>query len=199
MSRSTSAWSKTPIAEETMQLRLELGKRAERLLEWSIGECSLLRLGNRRIAFRRQADEPSLQADLCRSGAMLERSRPAQSCLPHVVSPQGDRWITRLPAATASDSAFVAICTISVSLCRARRFSLGSIDAARPFHFTPRSHAPPASFALLRRRRFGSARYSLIRSRRTFSWTFIFVVLNSWPSTDEYRWPRVASHRKQRR
>ena len=44
MSRPTSAWSKTPIAEETMQLQLELGKRAERLLGWSIGECSLLRL-----------------------------------------------------------------------------------------------------------------------------------------------------------
>ena len=32
MSRSTIAWPKTPIAEETMQLRLEFGKQAERVL-----------------------------------------------------------------------------------------------------------------------------------------------------------------------
>ena len=52
---------------------------------------------NWRTALRRQAGEPSLSADLRRSGAMLEGSYPAQSCLPHVVSPQGDSWITRPP------------------------------------------------------------------------------------------------------
>ena len=32
MWRSTIAWLKTPITEETMQLRLEFGKQAERVL-----------------------------------------------------------------------------------------------------------------------------------------------------------------------
>ena len=53
--------------------------------------------------------------------------------------------------------------------------------------------------ALRRGRRVGSALNSLTRSRRTFSRTFIFVVPNSWPSPEEDRRPRLASHRKQRR
>jgi hypothetical protein len=35
---------------------------ADYLLEWAIGECSRLDFRNRRIAFRRQACEPSLSS-----------------------------------------------------------------------------------------------------------------------------------------
>ena len=142
------------------------------------------------------------------SGECLGRDEAPLHTVQLVVDPHSSKpravaaalkWYLAFRGAGGCDGVIVVIYTISVSLV-----ALGvsrSVQSTRcgHSHFTPRSHAPPASFALRRGRRVGSALNSLTRSRRTFSRTFIFVVPNSWPSPEEDRRPRLASHRKQRR
>jgi hypothetical protein len=137
------------------------------------------------------SDRVGVAPQLIRANVPAQLARPTKNGEP---LPSRNRLLSR-----KRNSGKVVIHTISVSLV-----ALGvsrSVQSTRcgHSHFTPRSHAPPASFALRRGRRVGSALNSLTRSRRTFSRTFIFVVPNSWPPPEEDRRPRLASHRKQRR
>jgi hypothetical protein len=108
------------------------------------------------------ADGPSCGAPACR------QSRGA-GVLPFRKTRAEIRLRCVIPAQLRTNSVKVVIYTISVSLCRARRFALGSINAARHFSHSPRSHAP-VSVALRRGRRCGPRPWKSHLVRESNDW-----------------------------